>query len=62
MGINDWRYYNHAVIPSTGPHEEPDISCIKNKSIWKLNGGGYRLQLDGQQILIADMKQVGGML
>lgn len=40
MGINDWRYYNHAVIPSTGPHEEPDISCIKNKSIWKLNGGG----------------------
>lgn len=40
MGINDWRYYNHAVIPSTGPHDEPDISCIKNKSIWKLNGGG----------------------
>lgn len=29
MGINDWRYCNHAVIPSTAPHEEPDISCIK---------------------------------
>lgn len=39
----------------------PDLSCIKDKSIWKV-GGGLRSSLDGQQIMIADMKQDGDML
>lgn len=39
MSIKDWKYYNHAVIPSVEPHEEPDMSCIKDRSIWKVGGG-----------------------
>lgn len=34
MSLKDWKYYNHAVIPAVEPHEEPDLSCIKDKSIW----------------------------
>ena len=33
--INGWRYYNHAVIPTTAPHEEVDISPIISNEIWK---------------------------
>lgn len=40
MNIGDWKYYNHAVVPSVEPHETPDISCIKDRSIWKVEGGG----------------------
>ena len=40
MNIGDWKYYNHAVVPSVEPHETPDISCIKDRSIWKGEGGG----------------------
>lgn len=39
MSIEEWKYYNHAVIPSVAPHREPDLACIKDKSIWKV--GGY---------------------
>lgn len=42
MSLKDWKYYNHAVIPAVEPHEEPDLSCIKDKSIWKV-GGGYTI-------------------
>lgn len=38
MKINGWRYYNHAAIPTTLPHEHPDISPIEDGSIWKLDG------------------------
>lgn len=38
MEIKGWRYYNHAAIPSTPPHEEPDLSPVKNNSIWKMRG------------------------
>ena len=37
MEFNDWKYYNHAMIPTTAPHEIPDISSIKDGSIWKEN-------------------------
>ena len=40
MSIEEWKYYNHAVIPSVAPHREPDLACIKDKSIGKV-GGGY---------------------
>ena len=30
-----WRYYNHAIIPTTLPHEEVDTTLIKNGTVWK---------------------------
>lgn len=39
MQINGWQYYNHAAIPTTAPHEIPDISPIKDGSVWKSGGG-----------------------
>lgn len=36
--IPSWRYYNHAVIPATAPHEEPDLTPIKDGSIWHIDG------------------------
>ena len=30
----DWKYYNHAMIPTVPPHIDPDTDSIKNKSIW----------------------------
>lgn len=35
--MSKWKYYNHAMIPTTSPHEEVDTQCIKDKSIWKEN-------------------------
>ncbi|MBQ5320181.1 MAG: hypothetical protein J6K17_13900 [Oscillospiraceae bacterium] len=37
MEIQGWKYYNHAAIPSTPPHKEPDLSPIEDKSIWKID-------------------------
>lgn len=36
--INNWRYYNHAAIPTTAPHEEVDLAPINNGSVWKIPG------------------------
>lgn len=58
MSLKDWKYYNHAVIPAVEPHEEPDLSCIKDKSIWKV--GVYHFLQDGLRTTIVDMKRVGG--
>lgn len=33
-----WKYYNHAAIPTTAPHEEADLEQVKNGEIWKLDG------------------------
>lgn len=40
MEIDGWKYYNHAVIPTTAPHEEANMEPIDNGYIWKI-GGGY---------------------
>ena len=37
--IEGWKYYNYAVIPTTAPHEEADISCIKSRTFWIKCGG-----------------------
>lgn len=37
--MKNWRYYNHAAIPSTAPHEKPDMLPVDNGSIWAINGG-----------------------
>lgn len=38
ISVNGWRYYNHAAVPATAPHEEPDLTPIKDGSIWHLDG------------------------
>lgn len=38
--IEGWRYYNHAVIPTCAPHEQPNLKPLKDGSVWKI-GGGY---------------------
>lgn len=35
----DWIYYNHAMVPTTPPHETPDMIPIENRSIWEIRGG-----------------------
>jgi len=39
MQIDGWKYYNHAAIPTTAPHERPNIAPINDGSIWKITGG-----------------------
>lgn len=34
--IIGWEYYNHAIIPTTAPHEEPNLDPIKDGSVWNL--------------------------
>ena len=29
-----WRYYNHALLPNAGPHEEPDLQALSDKKSW----------------------------
>ncbi len=36
--IPGWKYYNHAAIPTCAPHETPDLTPIKDGSIWKMDG------------------------
>lgn len=38
MKINGWKYYNHAAIPTTAPHEKVNTQPIKDKTIWKMDG------------------------
>lgn len=37
--MDGWKYYNHAMIPTTQPHEEVDTIPIYNKKIWKMGKG-----------------------
>ena len=39
MQIGGWKYYNHAAIPKTAPHDVPDMTPMKDGSIWKIDGG-----------------------
>lgn len=39
MSLDDWKYYNHAIVPNTAPHIEPDMTPIINGSIWKIGKG-----------------------
>ena len=38
-----WRYYNHAMIPAVAHHKEPDMTCLKDGSIWKSDENGTPL-------------------
>lgn len=35
MQKETWRYYNHAMIPATSPHEKVDEKVLRDKSFWK---------------------------
>ena len=39
---NGWEYYNHALIPTTAPHKDPDVSQIKRRSNWHRLADGRR--------------------
>ena len=32
-----WQYDKHAMIPTTAPHEDPDLSPVRSGEIWKEN-------------------------
>lgn len=38
MTIQGWKYYNHAAIPTTAPHEEVNMDPIEYGSIWNIKG------------------------
>ena len=35
--MKEWKYYNHAMIPTVAPHEEADVETIYSKDFWKEN-------------------------
>ena len=35
MKIDGWKYYKHAMVPSTFPHEQPNTAPVDDGSIWK---------------------------
>ena len=37
MGIDGWKYYNHAIVSDVAPLEEVNLRPIKDGSIWKIN-------------------------
>ena len=39
--VEGWRYYNHAMLPTTPPHQEVNLSPIKNHWIWKTKEKEY---------------------
>lgn len=40
MSLENWKYYNHAFIPTTAPNEPADIFEVKNGNIFATNRGG----------------------
>ena len=40
MQIEGWKYYNHAMLPTSEPHEIPDMRPIESGAVWNA-GGGY---------------------
>ena len=36
VNINGWRYYNYAAVPTSAPHEDPNLLPLEDKSIWKM--------------------------
>ena len=39
MNIEGWKFYNHAAIPTTAPHEPVNMKPIENGNIWQIEGG-----------------------
>lgn len=58
--IEGWKYYNHAAIPTTAPHEAANLDPINDGSIWNLGGGVFLYLLDGSLIGTVALKRSGG--
>lgn len=37
--MQSWKYYNHAMVPTTPPHEKIDETPMADGNIWKIGGG-----------------------
>lgn len=37
--VEGWKYYNHALLPSTAPHVVPDVKKMKSKDFWASEKG-----------------------
>lgn len=35
--MKEWKYYNHAMIPTVAPHEKIDVEPLNNKQFWRKN-------------------------
>lgn len=57
---SEWKYYNHALIPTCAPHETPDFSVIEDGSAWK--NGGVPFLHDGHRNTTIVPTQTGGIL
>lgn len=60
MEIEGWKYYNHAMVSTSGLDEPVNLEPIKNREIWHVRGG-IRSLLVGFRNLTAEMKQNGGI-
>lgn len=36
--MKNWKYYNHAAVPTTAPHESVGLTALEDGSIWKMKG------------------------
>lgn len=43
MSVQGWSYYKHGMIPNTWPHEDVNLTPIKDGTIWNVHGGGTPL-------------------
>lgn len=39
MSVTGWTYYNHAMVPTCAPHEQPNINIMNSSIFWKPGGG-----------------------
>lgn len=35
LRANEWKYYNHAMVPKCKPYQTPDTSLFNTKELWK---------------------------
>ena len=33
--MKEWKYYNHAMIPTVAPHERIDVEPLIDKQFWR---------------------------
>lgn len=38
MIIEGWKYYNHAAVPTSAPHETVNLSVLQSGKIWSIEG------------------------
>lgn len=62
MQIDGWKYYNHAAIPTTAPHDMKSRIFHRSQMVVSgKSGGGLRYWQGGLQNMIVATKQIGGM-